>query len=365
MQFSWTGTQIAKLSGRSRVSSALREEHSLFAVDGCGREQLAQLLGVKPRAIPPWSWDGELVLPEPQALALQLPPLPLRLGVTASRAAVVRADGAFAATRPVVVDATNNAGETFTWVLGENPPTLVAAKAGTASPPGGCWRALLHPQPTAVLCHELFGHPLEADSFFSGQSPWTGRMGTRITSVPLHVVDDPTLPLPGGFFRDDEGEAGRPKSLVTAGVLTGLLADRSYAALLAAEPGNARKGSPHDPPAPRISNLIAWVAEGDKEPPLSEARVEIVRVRSGAFVAAFRALLLAVSESYTLLRGRRKQSLAPFFLKLPLDASGPRIVAGGGVPVPVAEPGWCGKNHQFLPVGGAASWLLLDRVEAA
>lgn len=365
LQFSWTNGKITKLSARKRVSCALREEHVLLAVDGCGKEQLAQLLGVRPRAIPPWSWDGELALPEPHTLALQLPPLPLRLSVTTSRAAVVRADGAFAATRPVVVDATNQAGETFTWVWGQDPPSLDAAKAGEASPPRGCWRALLHPQATAVLCHELFGHPLEADSFFSGDSPWTGRLGTRITPVPLQVVDDPTVPLPGGFLRDDEGETARPKSLVTAGVLTGVLADRSYAALLAAEAGNARRASPHDPPTPRLSNLIAWVARGEQEAPLSEARVEIVRVRSGVWVPAQRALLLAVSESYTLFRGRRKQSLAPFFLKLPLDASGPRILAGGSHPATVAEPGWCGKKQQFLPVGAAASWLLLDQVEAA
>lgn len=365
LQFSWTGTGLARLSARKRASGALREENSLLAVDGCGAEQLARLLGVKPRAIPPWSWDGELALPEPHALALQLPPLPLRLAVTATRAAVVRADGVFAATRPVVVDAANQAGETFTWVWGQDPPNLAEATAGKASPPRGSWRALLHPQATAVLCHELFGHPLEADSFFSGKSPWTGRLGTRITPLPLYVVDNPTLPLPGGFFRDDEGEAARPKSLVTAGVLTGVLADRSYAALLAAEPGNARRASAHHAPTPRLSNLVAWVEKGALEPPLAEARVEIVRVRSGLFVPAERALLLAVSESYSLLRGQRKQCLAPFFLKLPLDASGPRILAGGSNPVTVAEPGWCGKNHQFLPVGAAASWLLLDRVEAA
>ncbi len=365
VQCFWTGTELSRLSARKRVASSLRDDRSLVSVDGCGAEQLARLLGVKVRAIPPWSWDGELALPQPHALAPQLPPQPLRLALTASRAAVVRADGVFATRRPVTVDAVNDVGETFSWVWGQDPPNLQPAAGGAVPPPWGRWRALLHPQATAVLCHELFGHPLEADSFFSGQSPWTGRMGTRITSVPLHVVDDPTLALPGGFWRDDEGETARPKSLVTAGVLTGVLADRSYGTLLTAEPGNARRASPHDPPTPRLSNLIAWVEGGEQEPPLSEARVEIVRVRSGLFVPATMALLLAVSESYTLWHGRRKQSLAPFFLKLPLDTSGPRILSGGSYPVTVAEPGWCGKKQQFLPVGAAASWLLLDRVEAA
>lgn len=365
VEFAWTGTDVTQLSARRRSACSLREEGVLRSLDGCGREQLAALLEVSPRRVPPWSWEGEVALPDPRAVAVHLPPSPLAVGITATRALVVRADGVFAATRRPVVDAKNVAGETFTWVWGQPTPELAPARTGTAAPPTRSFRALLRPQPTAVLCHELFGHPLEADSFFSGDSPWAGRLGTRVTSVPLHVLDDPTRDLPGGFFHDDEGEAAHPKPLVSAGVLTGVLADRNYAAFFGVEPGSARRASPHHPPAPRLSNLVAWVEGGDPEPPLPEARVDVVRASSGLFVLAQKALVLSVSESYLISRGARKEALAPFFLKLPVAESGFRMLAGGGQPCPVAEPGWCGKKHQFLPVGAAASWLLLDRVEAA
>lgn len=365
VEFTWTGGTVTQLAARQRSACSLRRRGVLCSLDGCGREQLAALLEVKPRDLKRETWEGELALPEPRAVALALPPQPLAVGVTASRALVVRGDGAFAATRKPVVDAKNAAGETFTWVWGQPAPDLAEAQTGTALPPARGFRAVLRPQAAAVLCHELFGHPLEADSFFSGDSPWAGRLGTRVTPAPLHVIDDPTRELPGGFLHDDEGEPARPKALVAAGVLAGILADRSYAACFRVEAGNARRADPHHVPAPRLSNLVAWVDNGDPEPPLREARVEIVRVRSGLYVPAQRALLLAVSESYLLSRGTRRERLVPFFLKLPVAASGFRILAGGGHPQPVAEPGWCGKKHQLLPVGAAAGWLLLDRVEAA
>ncbi|MGC8915481.1 MAG: metallopeptidase TldD-related protein [Thermoanaerobaculum sp.] len=354
--------KAVRVAARLREAVSVRDEKALAAMDGCSREQVAALLSVKPKSVPAFSWDGELQVPEPSALATQLPSLPLTVGVTTSRVVVVRGDGVFAATRPVVVDATNNAGETFSWVWGQPVPPMAEATAGKAAPPSGRFRALLRPQPAAVLCHELFGHPLEADVFFSGQSPWAGKLGTRVTAAPLTVVDDPQAQLPGGFSADDEGEPGRPKALLNGGVLAGVLADRSYGAL-AVKAGNARRASPHHPPLPRLSNLLSWVEGGDPTPPLGEATVEIVRVRSGAVLPGENAAVLAVSESYTLSRGRRKAHLAPFFLRLPLAADG--IVGGGGNPEPVAEPGWCHKGRQLLPVGAAASWLLLAGVEVA
>lgn len=365
VEFRWTGAHVAQPAARSRSACSLRQDGVLRSVDGCGQEQLAALLEVRPQAVPSWRWPEELACPDPRELAPHLPPTPLTVGITATRAVVVRRDGVFAATRRPVVDARNAAGETFAWVWGHPTPDLSAAQGGTVFPPVRPFRALLRPQAAAVLCHELFGHPLEADSFFSGHSPWAGRLGTRVTQVPLSVLDDPTRDLPGGFRLDDEGEAARPKALVTAGVLTGVLADRSYASLFRLPPGNARRASPHDVPSPRLSNLVAQVEGGDAEPPVAEARVEIARVRSGLFVPAKKALVLSVSESYRLTRGSRREALAPFFLRLSIAESGFRILAGGGHPLPVAEPGWCGKNQQFLPVGAAAPWLLLDRVEAA
>jgi hypothetical protein len=357
--------RVSRPVSRLREAAAARQDAVLRSVDATTPEAIAALLGVPPRKLPSFRWEPELALPDPHAVAAQLPPGPLRVALVKSQAVVVRADGVFATTRPERVEVANAAGETFTWLWGSEPGAVKPAQGGRKPPPPGPFAALLAPQAAAVLLHELFGHPLEADTFFAGRSPWAGRLGTRVVPVPLFVKDDPAAPLPGHFLRDDEGEPARPKVLVASGVLEELLADRSFSAHLPLTPGNARRLSPHHPPAPRISNLLAWVEGGAINPPTEEAQVEILRVRSGVFLPSRGSLLLSVSESYRLHRGLRGERLVPFLLELPVGPGGPAIVAGGGSPVPVAEPGLCIKDGQPLPVGAAASWLLLSGVEVA
>jgi len=355
--------KVTELVSRLRQALAVRQEGVLRSWDATDADAVAALLGLSPRKVPKFRWEPELAVPEPHAVAAQLSHGPLRVALVRSHAVVVRPDGVFATARPERVEVQNQAGETFTWLWGEQPPPAKPAQGGRKPPPCGPLAVLLAPQPAAVLLHELFGHPLEADTFFAGASPWTGKLGTRVVSLPLFVKDDPTAPLPGQCFRDDEGELARPKILVASGVLEDLLADRSFSHHLPLAPGNARRVSPHHPPAPRISNLVTWVEGGPPTPPMEEAQVEIVRVRTGVFLPSRASILLSVSEGFLLHRGLRGERLAPFLLELPVGPGDPGIVAGGGTPVPVAEPGLCIKEGQPLPVGAAASWLLLAGVK--
>ncbi|MGQ9496224.1 MAG: metallopeptidase TldD-related protein [Thermoanaerobaculaceae bacterium] len=354
---------VRSLASRLRQACSLRRDGSLLCRDGCRREDVALLLGLPTRKVPRFSWSPKITIPDPQVVSAQLAQEELRLTVAAAQVAVIRPDGVFTSARGPVFQAINGAGETFSWCGNQPPPHTRTAQGGRKLPPSGKLKVLLQPQPSAVLIHEVFGHPLEGDSFFSGHSPWAGKLGTRATAIPLTVQDNPTLLLPGSFLHDDEGEPARPKLLVEAGVLRTVLAHRSLARYFPVEPGNARRASPHQPPLPRISNLVAWVERGPQEPPLGEANLEVVRVRSGVFLPKEQSFLLSVSESYRLLRGTRAERLAPFYLKLPLGPSALQLVAGGGKSQVVAEPGWCSKSGQKLPVGASACWLLCVGVE--
>lgn len=354
---------VRSLASRMRQACSLRQDGLLLCRDGCRREDVAFLLGLPTSKLPRFSWSPRITVPDPQAVSAQLAQEDLRLTVAAAQVVVIRPDGVFSSARGPVFQALNGAGESFSWCENQPPPAMRAAQGGRKLPPSGKLRVLLQPQPSAVLIHEVFGHPLEGDSFFSGHSPWAGKLGSRVTAIPLTVQDDPTLALPGTFLQDDEGEPARPKLLVEAGVLRAVLAHRSLSRYFPVAPGNARRASPHQPPLPRISNLLAWVEGGPQEPPLSEANVEVVRVRSGVFLPKNRSFLLSVSESYRLFRGARAERLAPFYLKLPLGPSALQLVAGGGTSVVVAEPGWCCKSGQRLPVGASSSWLLCAGLE--
>jgi TldD protein len=82
-----------------------------------------------------------------------------------------------------------------------------------------------------TFIHEAIGHSLEADHVQEGSSPaYRNAVGKTIAPHNITVVDDPTLPFQrGSYFFDDEGVPAAPATLVSNGVLTGYLYDRTTA----------------------------------------------------------------------------------------------------------------------------------------
>ena len=70
------------------------------------------------------------------------------------------------------------------------------------------------------------GHPCEADLVAAGDSCLEGRLGQKIGSDIVTVVDDPTLRGYGAYPVDDEGVDAREKMLIRNGVLTEYLNHR-------------------------------------------------------------------------------------------------------------------------------------------
>ena len=70
----------------------------------------------------------------------------------------------------------------------------------------------MNPDFVALLTHEILGHPSEADRVlgkemaWAGGAWWAGKIGTKIGSSELNVIDDPTIPTSLGWYKyDDEG----------------------------------------------------------------------------------------------------------------------------------------------------------------
>lgn len=109
----------------------------------------------------------------------------------------------------------------------------------------------------------LFSRSLCADAVTQGRSRLTGRLGERVLSPWLSVVDDPLAtgaPLHAPF--DDEGTATTRRVLVDRGVLVGLLGSRDHAgAAPGAAAGNGWQLGPTVPPRPAPGNL--WIESPD------------------------------------------------------------------------------------------------------
>ena len=150
-------------------------------------------------------------------------------------------------------------------VWSKNPQESVAEKLikklkmqlRAKTPRGGNYPAVLAPEVVGVFAHEAFGHLSEADLTMSG-SAVMDKLGKKIASEEVTIVDDPTIPGGFGTFRyDDEGVETRPVYLIRKGVIEELMVNREYAKLLNIEPtGNARAESYKVPPLIRMRNTV-------------------------------------------------------------------------------------------------------------
>ncbi|TAM48513.1 MAG: hypothetical protein EPN53_09860 [Acidobacteria bacterium] len=359
------GGRIVARETLLREGAAVRRAGVFASSDGLDRPALAALLGITSRALPPFAAPRFPEAPALEEVAAAWPPSWSGVRWRWSWAAVLARRSAVAIARPELAEVTFRDGRRALacWPALPQPELEAPPPAAPTAARPGPTRALLAPAATAVLIHELVGHPLEGDLLRRGDSPWAGRSGERILAAALSVTDDPTRSdLPGGFSADDEGEAAVARPLVAGGVLVGALADRGAAQALGVPPGNARRAGVHAPPRPRMSNLIVAAAAPLSEPPRGDAEIEVVSVSSGTLEPASGAVLLHVRTAFALRGGRRRQRLAPFTLAGTLASLGRGILATAEPAAAAPEPGWCGKDGEAVPTGAIAPWLLLEGV---
>ncbi len=130
-----------------------------------------------------------------------------------------------------------------------------AAAAPTVKP--GVYRAVLDNEIVGLMLHEAFGHATEADIVSGMDSILYGKIGEKVASELVTIVDDGSIE--GGFYLpyDDEGTPKRRVATVEKGVLKSYLHNRITAAELGGMPtGNARAMHYRSPVLVRQTNTF-------------------------------------------------------------------------------------------------------------
>ena len=132
--------------------------------------------------------------------------------------------------------------------------------------PAGPMTVVLGPGWPGILLHEAIGHGLEGDFNRKGTSAFANRIGERVGSPGVTVVDDGTIAdRRGSLSIDDEGEPTGRNVLIEDGILRGYLQDRLNSRLMGvAATGNGRRESYAHIPMPRMTNTV--MLGGDKDP---------------------------------------------------------------------------------------------------
>lgn len=130
-----------------------------------------------------------------------------------------------------------------------------------------------------TLWHESCGHSLEAIAIAHRSSAFVDKLGEKVASDKVTLVDDGTLPGQyGSAAIDDEGHPRQRNVLIENGVLKSYMCDRYYGKLLGMEStGSGRRQNYTYAPVSRMTNTC--LAEG------SDEEEEIIRsVDDGLYV---------------------------------------------------------------------------------
>jgi TldD protein len=232
--------------------------------------------------------------------------------------------------------------------------------------PAGETMVLLGPGWPGIILHEAVGHGLEGDFNRKGSSAFSGKLGQRIASPGVTIVDDGSIAdSRGSLSIDDEGTPTAENVLVEDGILKGYMQDRLNARLMGVAPtGNGRRESYAHAPMPRMTNT--FMRGGNDEP--GEL---LSRVKKGVFAKNFGGgqvdivsgkFVFSCTEAYEIENGRIGRPLKG----ATLIGDGPTAltrVTGIGNDFALDEGvGMCGKGGQSVPAGVGQPTLLLDRL---
>ena len=215
-----------------------------------------------------------------------------------------------------------------------------------------------------ILLHEAVGHGLEGDFNRKGSSTFAGRIGERVASRGVTVVDDGTIANRRGSLQmDDEGNPTQRTVLIEDGILKGYLQDTLNARLMkVAVTGNGRRESFAHLPMPRMTNTT--MLNGDKDP-----QEIIASVKHGLYAANFGGgqvditsgkFVFSTSEAYMIEDGKITYPVKG----ATLIGNGPealtRVSMIGNDMALDPGVGTCGKEGQSVPVGVGQPTVRID-----
>ena len=239
--------------------------------------------------------------------------------------------------------------------LGRDAARMACLQLGAAPAPAGTFTVVLSSKAGGTMVHEACGHGLEGDFAIKGLSVYAGKVGQKVASSLVTVLDDGTMPgKRGSFAIDDEGTPSRRTVLIENGILKGFLHSRRTAAKLGEEPtGNGRRESFRHLPIPRMRNTI--IAPGEDDPEEIVASVEdgifVTDMGGGEVDTTSGNFVFHCTEAYRIRGGKIAEPLRDVML----TGNGPEVLlkvdrVGRDLGYQV---GTCGKEGQGVPVADA------------
>jgi TldD protein len=240
------------------------------------------------------------------------------------------------------------------------PPEEVAERAARRAikmlsareAPCGTMTVVISSDAGGTMIHEAIGHGLEADLALEGHSIYAGKLGKKVASELITVVDDATLShMRGTFTFDDEGMEAKRTTLIERGVLITYMTDRLNSLRMnAPSTGNSRRQSYEYPPIVRMTNTLIMPGGDDPKSIISSTHSGLfVKKMGGGQVNTINGdFVFDVQEGYLIENGK----IAEPVRGATLIGNGPKVLCaidkvGSDLGFSI---GTCSKEGQEAPV---------------
>jgi len=257
-------------------------------------------------------------------------------------------------------------------LLEKTPPEEVARRAAEralkmlkAKPaPAGSFTVVISSKAGGTMIHEAVGHGLEADLANQGLSVYSGKIGQKVASELITVVDDGYMKgMYGSSGYDDEGTPTGKNVLIENGILKGYMYDIVEAMKAGGFPtGNGRRQSYMHVPMPRMTNT--YIAPGKTEPQQiiedTKEGILVVKMGGGQVNTVNGDFVFEVSEAYMIENGKVTEPIRG----ASLIGNGPKILeeidaVGSDVDFSI---GTCGKDGQGVPVSDGLPTIRIPKI---
>ena len=237
--------------------------------------------------------------------------------------------------------------EKFAREIGEKATRLLKA----ATPPSGKFTIIADNDLTGVFIHEAVGHAVEADLILQNDSILKDKMGAKIGSEIVNIIDDPSYDGFGYYAYDVEGVETGKTQIIKDGKLVSLLSSRESASKLNMKSSGNARSTVSDQPIVRMSNTYLEPGNMSFEELIEDIKEGIYlkgsrggQVDTGKGIFQFNA-----AESFKIENGQVKNPLRDVSLSgNVLETLNHVDALGSDFKLSV---GFCGKSGQTAPVG--------------
>ncbi|GBF36830.1 MAG TPA: TldD/PmbA family protein [Methanothermococcus okinawensis] len=218
--------------------------------------------------------------------------------------------------------------------------------------PKGEFKAVLDPELAGVFIHEAVGHASEADLVLQNDSVFKDKIGERVGSDYVTVIDNPLIENAFGYYKyDSEGVKGRETVIIEEGILKSYLHTRETAGRLDMEVTGNGRAEGLNKPLVRMSNTYIKPGDWDFQELIEDTKNGIFlrgsrggQVDTGKGLFQFNAVEAFLIENGELTTPLRDAGLSGEITEILHNVDG--VTKEFKLSV-----GYCGKNGQSVPVG--------------